>query len=127
VDIEFVSTRPFASCFEYRSDDEGPSAAVNFNPAILDGLWTFECVTNSVESLTIAAETHVDIRMVFGAETDERFDWTRVDVLAPLAKDDCKSGGFEAEGFSNQGRCVASVQANERAGHGADGPPRGRR
>jgi hypothetical protein len=130
VEIDFVSTRSFASCFEYRSDDEGPTAAANFNTAIHDGLWDFVCVDNSTIRQTIVADTHVDIRMVFGAEADERFDWTRVDVLAPpppLAKDDCKSGGYESEGFSNQGRCVASVQANERAGHGADGPPRGRR
>lgn len=128
VDVQFVSTREFASCFEYRSDDEAPTLeGPNFNTDIHDGLWAFRCVDNSSEVLTISADTHVDIRMVFGAESDERFDWSRVDVLAPLAKDDCKSGGYEAEGFSNQGRCVASTQANERAGLGPDTLPRGRR
>jgi hypothetical protein len=110
---------------EVEIDDE-PTAAANFNTAIHDGLWDFVCVNNTTIRQTIVADTHVDIRMVFGAEADERFDWTRVDVLAPLAKDDCKSGGYEAEGFSNQGRCVASVQANQRAGFGPDAPPRGR-
>lgn len=126
VDIQFVSTRGFASCFEYRSDGEAPNSSENPNTEIHDGLWTFDCVTNSTAERTIAAESHVEIRMVFGAEKDERFNWTRVDVLAALAKDDCKSGGFETEGFSNQGRCVASTQANERAGLGPDALPRGR-
>ena len=36
--------------------------------------------------------------------------------LAPGGKDECKSGGWQAFGFANQGSCVASVQANERAG-----------
>jgi len=128
VDVELVSTRPFASCFEFRSDDEPPTGAANFNTDIHDGLWDFECVNNSTVARTLSADSHVEIRMVFGAEGDERFDWTRVEVLqAALAKDDCKSGGYETEGFSNQGRCVASVQANEHAGLGPDAVPRGRR
>jgi len=34
----------------------------------------------------------------------------------PTTADECKNGGFEAFGFANQGQCVASVNANERAG-----------
>jgi len=34
----------------------------------------------------------------------------------PTTADDCKGGGFEKFGFANQGQCVASVNANERAG-----------
>jgi len=81
VDIEFVSTRNFSSCFEYRSDGEGPDSPDNFNTDIEDGLWPFLCVSNSTEKLTLSALEYVEIRMVFGAETDERFDWTRVDVV----------------------------------------------
>ena len=33
------------------------------------------------EVLTLSALEYVEIRMVFGGERDERFDWTRVDVL----------------------------------------------
>ena len=33
--------------------------------------------------MTINANEYVEVRMVFGAETDERFDWTRFDVLLP--------------------------------------------
>ena len=117
VDIEFVSTRDFFSCFEYRIDDEDPlEGQENFNEDIDDGLWLWVCVNNSTESLTLEAGSHVEIRMVFGAERDERFDWTRVDVLAPLTKDDCKNGGFVELEFRNQGQCIASIQANERAG-----------
>lgn len=81
VDIEFVSTRSFFSCFEYRSDGEDTAdPRDNFNPDIKDGLWPFVCVNNSTEMLSLSALEYVEIRMVFGAETDERFDWTRVDV-----------------------------------------------
>ena len=34
---------------------------------------------------------------------------------APVKKDDCKDGGWEAFGFRNQGECVASIVANENA------------
>jgi hypothetical protein len=83
VDIEFVSTRNFLSCFEYRSDGEDTTdPRDNFNPDITDGLWPFLCVTNSTQELTLSALEYVEIRMVFGGERDERFDWTRVDVDA---------------------------------------------
>lgn len=37
--------------------------------------------------------------------------------LAPLAdKDECKNGGFALYGFANQGACVSSLQANDKAG-----------
>lgn len=80
VDIEFVSTRNFSSCFEYRSDGEGPVSPDNPNPAIEDGLWPYVCVNNETVTETLSALEYVEIRMVFGAEGDERFDWTRVDV-----------------------------------------------
>jgi hypothetical protein len=38
-------------------------------------------------------------------------------VIRPLARPYRKNGGFEAFGFANQGQCVASVNANERAGN----------
>lgn len=33
----------------------------------------------------------------------------------PDLKDACKNGGFEEQGFRNQGQCIASVQANDNA------------
>ena len=34
----------------------------------------------------------------------------------PTTADDCKKGGFAAYDFKNQGQCVSSVRANEKAG-----------
>lgn len=82
IDIEFVSTRTLTSCFEYRSDGEDTTdPRDNFNTDIVDGLWPFVCVNNSTTPLTLSAFDYVEIRMVFGGERDERFDWTRVDVV----------------------------------------------
>lgn len=93
-ELEFVSTRGFASCFEYRTDgDTGQSIGDNYNPGITDGLYPFFCMNNSTRSETISASEYIEIRMVFGAETDERFDWTRVDVI-PLPTLSCE--GFKA-------------------------------
>jgi hypothetical protein len=106
VDIDFVSTRNFASCFEYRSDGEDTSdPRPNFNPDIEDGLWPFTCVNNSTERLTLYAFEYVEIRMVFGAEGDERFDWTRVEV-EPVPG---------AHGLQNAKSGPAGDRANENA------------
>lgn len=81
--VDFVSTRGFVSCFEYRSDGAPTTdPRANFNPGITDGLWPFVCVNNSTARRTLEASQYVEIRMVFGAERDERFDWTRVEVDA---------------------------------------------
>ena len=36
-------------------------------------------------------------------------------IPGPQSMDDCKRGGFQDFGFSNQGQCIASVQANDNA------------
>jgi hypothetical protein len=117
VDVEFVSTRSFASCFEFRSDGAPTTdERDNFNDDIHDGLWPFVCVNNSTQTRTLTAEEYVEIRMVFGAETDERFDWTRVEVLPqpqPETAEDCKGGGFADFGFRNQGQCVRYVNTGQ--------------
>lgn len=111
-DIKFVSERGFASCFEYRTDGDTSqvitaNGGVNYNPLITDGLYPFVCKVNSTETMTINADEYIEIRMVFGAEGDERFDWTRVDVDVDASeKMDCKNGGWESYGFDNQGQCV---------------------
>ncbi|MBY5161436.1 hypothetical protein [Salsipaludibacter albus] len=110
VDVEFVSTRDFASCFEYRSDGDAPDSPTdNFNPDIEDGLYDFVCVSNETVTRTLTADEYVEIRTVFGAESDERFDWTRVDVVV-LTVEDCRED-FAAFGFRNQGQCIASLKA----------------
>jgi hypothetical protein len=109
--VQFVSTRSFASCFEYRTDGDTTQkiAEDNYNSEVDDGLYPFVCVNNSTELETLYANQYVEVRMVFGAERDERFDWTRFDVLDAQARDDCMDGGWEAYGFKNQGQCIRYV------------------
>lgn len=122
VALTFVSTRGFDSCFEYRADGEAPTEQPNWNPSVTDGLWDFVCVNNSTQTVEVEAEEYVDVRMVFGAEGDERFDWTRVETLEPEEETEpveptrpatvaeCKQGGWEALNYTNQGRCVSDVR-----------------
>ena len=85
IELEFVSLRGFFSCFEVRSDGDtsqiiGENGGDNYNTDITDGLYPYICVQNGTESQMFEAEVYVEVRMVFGAEGDERFDWTRFDV-----------------------------------------------
>jgi hypothetical protein len=109
VTLEFVSERNFASCFEYRADGV-TNDAVNPNDDITDGYYPYTCVNNSSAKATVPASEYVEVRMVFGAETDERFDWTRVDVLGA---DACKDSGWMAYGFKNQGECIQFVNTGK--------------
>ena len=78
-----------------------------------DGLYPFVCVINETKLRTLAAERYVEVRLAFGAETDERFDWTRFDLVHdPETKADCKDGGWADYGFRNQGLCVAFVETD---------------
>jgi hypothetical protein len=130
VDVEFVSTRNFYSCFEYRIDGADRLDPDNFNPAIHDGLWPYVCVYNSTAMRMFDAWESVEIRMVFGAETDERFDWTRVDVAVPGAHglEIAKSGPAGQQANENarfkQGNDNAArppgEPASEDAGHDRD-------
>ncbi|HUV42413.1 MAG TPA: hypothetical protein VMY36_00690 [Patescibacteria group bacterium] len=92
-DLQFISTRNFYSCFEYRTDGDtsqviAENGGVNYNTNITDGLYPYYCQNNNSSTHTINANEYVEIRMVFGAETDERFDWTRFDVLTVPTKAD---------------------------------------
>ncbi len=122
VALSFVSTRGFASCFEYRSDGDvtQKTSNTNYNTSVTDGLYPFFCVNNSTKNATLFAYEYVEIRMVFGAETDERFDWTRFDVIPiPANKEQCKDDGWMAftgpDGlpFANQGKCIQFVLAGK--------------
>ena len=109
VTLEFVSERAFLSCFEYRADDESPTyPGPNPNTDITDGFWNYTCQYDSSEEMTLTAEQYVDVRMGFGGETDERFDWTRF-----YAKDACKKGGWQDLGFRNQGQCVRWIETGK--------------
>jgi Right handed beta helix region len=95
--LTFVSTRVFYSCFEYRTDGDTTqqTSPTNPNPAITDGRYPYRCVNNSTTTVTVPANGYVEVRMVFGAETDERFDWTRFDVLPK-----CSPTGFVRDGIN---------------------------
>ena len=82
VDLEFVNPRAFLSCFEYRTDGDTSqlSGNPNYNPDISDGLYPFICTNDETKQQTFYANEYVEIRLTFGAESDERFDWTRFDV-----------------------------------------------
>ena len=80
------------------------------NSEITDGLWNFTCQDASSAQRTFDAADHVDIRMGFGAERDERFDWTRFYVLSLETRDQYRDGDCEALGFKNLGQCVRYVE-----------------
>ena len=115
-EVTFVQPRAFVACFEVRIDGAAPTSPTNYNPAVTDGLWPFYCVNGTTRTETFPATDKIEIRMVFGAEADERFDWTTVEVLTAPTKNDCKDGAWEAQGFKNQGQCIATIEANANAG-----------
>ena len=96
--LQFTSTRSFYSCFEYRTDGDTSqvlpeNGGANYNTQVTDGLYRYVCENNSTDTLTVDAKRYVVVRMVFGAESDERFDWTRFDV------DPCQATGFVRDGI----------------------------
>jgi hypothetical protein len=95
--LTLVSTRAFVSCFEYRADGDTTqkTSDTNHNPLVTDGLYPFTCVNNETKSVTVSAGAFVEVRMVFGAEADERFDWTRFEVLPK-----CTATGFIRDGIT---------------------------
>ncbi len=81
--FEVKNPRGFLACFEYRTDGDITQkiSDINTNIEVTDGLYPNVCVTNTVETITISANVYVEIRLAFGGEKDERFTWTRFDVL----------------------------------------------
>ncbi len=73
------------SCFEYRTDgDIGQAlASPNPNPAVEDRYPAFCVNGHSSTDKQFLGNDYVEIRSTFGAEADERFDWTLFDILAP--------------------------------------------
>lgn len=88
VTLKFISTRAFTSCFEYRTDGDTSqilteNSGNNYNSEVTDGLYPYVCVNNNTSTKTIEANNYAEIRLAFGAEKDERFDWTRFDIPQP--------------------------------------------
>lgn len=85
VTVELSAPNPWWACFEYRTDgDTSQSLGANYNSAYPD-LYPYWCLNNQTVQRTIPANEYVEIRMVFGSESDERFDWVRFDVAASAA------------------------------------------
>jgi hypothetical protein len=82
--LAFTTPNAWYSCFEYRTDGDTTqkTSDTNHNTLVGDGLYPYVCVNgaNPTKSVTVNADEYVEVRMVFGAEADERFDWTRFDV-----------------------------------------------
>jgi hypothetical protein len=111
--LVFTNPRAFQACFEVRTDGDATQrrSPLHFNPGVTDGLYPFFCLRDASTTRTFAASDYVEVRLAFGAETDERFDWTRFDLAHdPQSRAECKDGGWEAFGFRNQGLCVAFVE-----------------
>jgi hypothetical protein len=133
--LEFINESIHIACFEYRVD--GDETAMiddsHFNDAITDGLYPYSCLYNDRAIETLAVAEYVEVRLVFGDEPAERFDWTRFERAAtdpgpepgpdaeplpepstdPDSKDQCKQGGWEDFGFRNQGQCVRFVETGK--------------
>jgi len=91
VTLKFVQPRNFYACFEVRTDGDtsevlAENGGNNYNALVSDGLYTYYCVKAGERTETISADSYVEVRMAFGAESDERFDWTTFDVL-PVQND----------------------------------------
>jgi hypothetical protein len=108
--LMFLQPRSFWACFEIRIDDAAPASGVNPNTNVADGMWDYRCVHGEGIAETFTAISHVDVRMAFGGEGDERFDWTRFYVMSVQSKDECRNGGWQELGFANQGHCIRYVE-----------------
>lgn len=100
ITLEFVSKRGFVSCFEYRTDGDTSQKlpGASFNPEILDGLYPYTCVNNATKTKTFNLNQYIEVRLPFGAEKDERFYWTRFDLLTDVwvcPTGDCGHPGME--------------------------------
>jgi len=92
--FNFIQPRAMASCVEYRTNTQTTPTDTrqNYNPEILDGMWTFKClyaVGSTPITITLdSAATFVEFRLSFGAEKDERFYWTPFNFVPEVWVDD---------------------------------------
>lgn len=119
VTLEFVNDTNSLAFFEYRIDDEVLTSG-DAHP-VVTGDFIYEGV--SVDSRDIEAPVHVfrtfevtstvEVRLALGGERDWDFDWVTFEAIAASTKDDCRSGGWEAHGFANQGQCIRFVETGQ--------------
>ena len=94
ISLEFVQPQGFYSCFEYRTDGDTSQkiSEDNFNDEIEDGLYPYICLNEAGSSTieTFELDEYIEVRLSFGAEKNERFYWTRFDMLEEVWV--CESG-----------------------------------
>ena len=77
--LTFHGKRNFLSCFEYRVNGSLPTVAgANPNTNLPDGRWAFRCVAanaTATSSVDITDADLIEVRLAFGAESNERFNW----------------------------------------------------
>ncbi len=108
VTLEFVQPRNHYAGFEYRTDGD-TSQVINEEhwlefygvvpPGPLQLYPSFDLATAGTQTHTIYANEYVEVRMMFGAEGDERFDWTRFDVLQPVKNGAGKGSLYDSVGW----------------------------
>lgn len=87
--LTLYAPRNLWSCVEYRADDEAPLVFPHtylfLSPLLADGRFRDLCghgTSSPVQTIFIPANSHVDIRMSYGGEGDERYyEWYRYYVL----------------------------------------------
>jgi hypothetical protein len=100
--LTFHTSKSWYSCFEYRTDGDTSQvlSGANYNTSITDGLYPYTCVNGGssinevTKTVTVSAKQYVEVRMVFGAENDERFDWTRFDGVQSCEPTDLSQDGM---------------------------------
>ncbi len=82
VTLDFVNPLNYEACFEYMTDADTSQATgdPNDHPDVAD-LYPHVCLTDGTQEMTLSADMFAEVRLVFGAERDWDFDWTRFDVI----------------------------------------------
>lgn len=112
ITLEFVNPRSFASCFEYRTDGDTSQALATPNPnSLIPDRYPHICVNNDSEQRTFPLNQYIEVRLSFGAESDERFDWTRFNGTPPTTGGPQTPSTPPAGGGSSQPRPSAASAA----------------
>jgi hypothetical protein len=120
VTLQFVNDTNSLAFFEYRIDGEvltsGTSHPVVTGDFIYEGVsLDSRNVEDPVHAFrTFEANSTVEVRLALGGERDWDFDWVTFEALPDAStKDDCRTGGWEAYGFANQGQCIRFVETGQ--------------
>lgn len=120
VTLRFVNDTNSLAFFEYRIDGQVVSSGTPH--PVVTGEFIYPGV--SVDSRGVAepviteqtfqAEETVEVRLALGGERDWDFDWVSFSVLSRAdARAECKQGGWESQGFRNQGQCIRFVNTGK--------------